>query len=94
MLHAWRGETFACTLQTPWDARPLPPSCCVSPTRPPIPPGPQVKAVVLRVNSPGGSALASAVIARELQLLAKEKPLVVSMGDVAASGERRQRNMG
>lgn len=45
-----------------------------------------IKAVVLRVNSPGGSALASEVILRELQLLKKEKPLVVSMGDVAASG--------
>src|SRR5690606_14808878 len=41
---------------------------------------------VLRVNSPGGSALASEVLLRELQLLKKEKPLVVSMGDVAASG--------
>src|SRR5690606_24674543 len=46
----------------------------------------KVKAVVLRVNSPGGSALASEVILRELELLHKEKPLVVSMGDYAASG--------
>lgn len=46
----------------------------------------RIKAVVLRVNSPGGSALASEVILRELALLQKEKPLVVSMGDVAASG--------
>lgn len=46
----------------------------------------KIKAVVLRVNSPGGSALASEVILRELQLLQKEKHLVVSMGDVAASG--------
>lgn len=46
----------------------------------------KIKAVVLRVNSPGGSALASEVILRELQLLKKEKNLVVSMGDVAASG--------
>lgn len=46
----------------------------------------RVKAVVLRVNSPGGSALASEVILRELALLQKEKPLVVSMGDLAASG--------
>ncbi|MBC8033080.1 MAG: signal peptide peptidase SppA, partial [Chitinophagaceae bacterium] len=45
-----------------------------------------VKAVVLRVNSPGGSALASEVILRELQLLHRKKPLVVSMGNVAASG--------
>lgn len=46
----------------------------------------KVKAVVLRVNSPGGSALASEVILRELQLLKQKKPLVVSMGDLAASG--------
>ena len=46
----------------------------------------KVKAVVMRVNSPGGSALASEVILRELQLLKKKKPLVVSMGDLAASG--------
>jgi len=45
-----------------------------------------VKAVVLRVNSPGGSALASDVIWRETKLLRAEKPLIVSMGDVAASG--------
>jgi protease IV len=45
-----------------------------------------VKAVVLRVNSPGGSATASDQIQRELKLLSKEKPLVVSMGNVAASG--------
>lgn len=45
-----------------------------------------IKAVVLRINSPGGSALASEVIHRELQLLKKKKALVVSMGDVAASG--------
>lgn len=45
-----------------------------------------IKAVVMRVNSPGGSARASEVILRELQLLRKKKPLVVSMGDVAASG--------
>ncbi|MFO0485311.1 MAG: signal peptide peptidase SppA, partial [Sphingobacteriia bacterium] len=45
-----------------------------------------VKAVVLRVNSPGGSALASDVIAREVALLRKEKPVVASFGDVAASG--------
>lgn len=46
----------------------------------------KIKAVVLRVNSPGGSALASEVILRELQLLRKKKPIVVSMGDLAASG--------
>jgi len=45
-----------------------------------------VKAVVLRVNSPGGSALASDVIWREVVLTKKAKPVVVSMGDVAASG--------
>ncbi len=45
-----------------------------------------VKAVVLRVNSPGGSALASDVIWREMILCKKAKPIVVSMGDVAASG--------
>ncbi len=46
----------------------------------------KVKAVVMRVNSPGGWALASEVILRELQLLKQKKPLIVSMGDVAASG--------
>ncbi len=45
-----------------------------------------VKAIVLRVNSPGGSALASELIWRELELAKKEKPVVVSMGNVAASG--------
>jgi len=45
-----------------------------------------VKAVVLRVNSPGGSAVASEVIQREVILTRKEKPVVVSMGAVAASG--------
>ncbi|MEL6854379.1 MAG: signal peptide peptidase SppA [Cyanobacteria bacterium J06607_13] len=45
-----------------------------------------VKAVVLRVNSPGGSAVASEVIADEVKRLAEEKPLIVSMGDYAASG--------
>lgn len=46
-----------------------------------------IKAIVLRVNSPGGSSLASEVIWRELYLARKEgKPVVVSMGDVAASG--------
>jgi protease IV len=46
----------------------------------------QVKAIVLRVNSPGGSALASEVIWKEVQLTSAVKPVVVSMGDVAASG--------
>ena len=46
----------------------------------------KVKAVVLRVNSPGGSALASDVIWREMELLKAEKPVVVSMGSYAASG--------
>ena len=46
----------------------------------------KVKAVVLRVNSPGGSALASDVIWREVILTKKVKPVIVSMGDVAASG--------
>ena len=47
---------------------------------------PQVKAVVLRINSPGGSALASDRMWRAARELAKVKPLVVSMADVAASG--------
>jgi len=47
---------------------------------------PDVAAVVLRVNSPGGSAFASEVILRELRLLKQAKPVVVSMGDLAASG--------
>ena len=46
----------------------------------------KVKAVVLRVNSPGGSATASEIILREILLTKKEKPVVVSMGNVAASG--------
>ncbi len=46
----------------------------------------KVKAVVLRVNSPGGSAIASEIIWRELELIKAKKPLVVSMGDYAASG--------
>ena len=46
----------------------------------------KIKAVVLRVNSPGGSALASEVILRELNLLKKKKHVIVSMGDYAASG--------
>ena len=46
----------------------------------------KVKAIVLRVNSPGGDALASDVIWREVVLAKKVKPVVVSMGDLAASG--------
>ena len=46
----------------------------------------KVKAVVLRVNSPGGSSLASDVIWREVMLTKKAKPMIVSMGDYAASG--------
>ena len=45
-----------------------------------------IKAVVFRVNSPGGSALASDVIWREMELLKAEKPVIVSMGSYAASG--------
>jgi protease-4 len=45
-----------------------------------------VKAIVLRVNSPGGSALASELIWREMKLAGNKKPIVVSMGNVAASG--------
>jgi signal peptide peptidase sppA, 67K type len=45
-----------------------------------------VKAVVLRINSGGGSAYVSEVIRREVELLAKKKPVVVSIGGVAASG--------
>ena len=45
-----------------------------------------VKAIVLRVNSPGGSATASEVILREILLTKEEKPVIVSMGNVAASG--------
>ncbi len=46
----------------------------------------KIKAVVLRVNSPGGSSLASDVIWREVMLTKKAKPVIVSMGDYAASG--------
>ena len=45
-----------------------------------------IKAIVLRVNSPGGSALASDVIWREMELAKKSKPVIASMSDVAASG--------
>ncbi len=45
-----------------------------------------VKAIVFRVNSPGGSSLASDIIWREISLTRKSKPVIVSMGDMAASG--------
>ncbi|RKN79569.1 signal peptide peptidase SppA [Ulvibacterium marinum] len=45
-----------------------------------------IKAIVLRVNSPGGSALVSDIIWREIELAKAKKPVVVSMGNVAASG--------
>ncbi|MDY0315160.1 MAG: signal peptide peptidase SppA [Bacteroidales bacterium] len=46
----------------------------------------KIKAVVLRVNSPGGSGLASEIIWREINLTKEKKPVVVSMGNLAASG--------
>jgi len=46
----------------------------------------QVKAIVMRVDSPGGSALASDIIWNEVQKAKEEKPFIVSMGDVAGSG--------
>lgn len=46
----------------------------------------KVKAVVLRVNSPGGSGLASEIILREMELTKAAKPVVISMGNLAASG--------
>lgn len=45
-----------------------------------------IKAVVIRINSPGGDALASELIWREIELTKKIKPVIVSMGDLAASG--------
>ena len=45
-----------------------------------------VKAIVLRIDSPGGNALTSELIWREIELTKKEKPVVVSMGNLAASG--------
>ncbi len=45
-----------------------------------------VKAIVLRINSPGGNALTSELIWREIEMTKKAKPIVVSMGDYAASG--------
>jgi protease-4 len=46
----------------------------------------EIKAVVLRINSPGGSSLESDIIANRIKMLKQRKPVVVSMGDVAASG--------
>ncbi|MCE7044194.1 signal peptide peptidase SppA [Dyadobacter sp. CY312] len=46
----------------------------------------KIKAIVLRINSPGGSALASDVMWREILITAKTKPVIASMSDVAASG--------
>jgi protease IV len=46
----------------------------------------KVKAIVFRINSPGGDALAADIILREVKLAVKVKPVIVSMGDVAASG--------
>jgi protease IV len=46
----------------------------------------RVKAIVMRVNSPGGSPLTSDMIWREIKLASKEKPFIVSMGEMAASG--------
>ena len=46
----------------------------------------KIKAIVLRINSPGGSALASELIWREVELTKQVKPVIVSMGDLAASG--------
>jgi protease-4 len=45
-----------------------------------------VKGVIMRIDSPGGDAIASDEILREVQLLSKKKPLVISMSDLAASG--------
>lgn len=47
---------------------------------------PSFDALVLRINSPGGSALASDIIWREIELIKNKMPVIVSMGDVAASG--------
>jgi len=46
----------------------------------------RVKAIVLRVNSPGGNAISSEIIRREVELAAEAKPVIISMGDYAASG--------
>lgn len=52
----------------------------------PLAEDPNLAGVVVRVDSPGGSAVASDLILREMELLAEKKPVVVSMSDVAASG--------
>ena len=49
-----------------------------------------IKAVVLRVDSPGGDALASDLMWREIQILSKDKPVIASMSDTAASGVHRR----
>lgn len=46
----------------------------------------RVKAIVIRVNSPGGSALASDLVWRQIQLVNQEKPIIFTFGDIAASG--------
>ncbi len=46
----------------------------------------EIKSVVLRINSPGGSSMASDIIAREIELLKKKKPVIASFSNVAASG--------
>src|SRR5690606_27383259 len=46
----------------------------------------RVKAIVLRINSPGGMAITSDIIWREIQVTKEVKPVIVSMGDLAASG--------
>ena len=46
----------------------------------------KIKAVILRIDSPGGSGLASDLLWREVHLIRQNKPLIVSMGDIAASG--------
>lgn len=67
-------------------------SCGSSPNVPPRPTRPspslilQVAAVILRIDSPGGDALASDLMWREIQQLAAKKPVIASMVDVAASG--------
>ena len=72
------------TYDTPagrWSARRRSSSTCARRAR-----DSAVKAIVLRVDSPGGSALASDVIWREVLLTKNQKPLIASMSDVAASG--------